>query len=201
MRYIFIFFLLLSISGYAQTMPNEVWHPGRAILTSGEVITGRIKYDLEANLIQVQLASGQLLSFPSQKVDFFDIEGAVLRIRRQFYSLPFDFNGDGYAPSIFFEVLLEDSVSLLCREYVVTQNVGIYTARTVKILEFRYYLLDQKQGILYFTGGKRQFFNLIDRRYVSDIKQFMKKNRLRTNERQDLRLIVEEYNRLLSEGG
>jgi hypothetical protein len=50
----FILFGLISITASAQQFAFELWHEGKLILDSGDTLKGKIKYDLQSDLIQYQ---------------------------------------------------------------------------------------------------------------------------------------------------
>lgn len=189
--------LLLSLTTTAQILPSEMWHNGTAYLTDGNKYTGEVKYDLENNLIQLRTSNDKLFSFSSQKIEYFKIYDNYFRGIRTFYSLPYDFNGDGYSPNIFFEVLWEDSVSLLCREYIIQQNPNNFNQISFRTLSFKYFILDQKEGLFPYSGRRKELLLMIDREYTQDLKQYIKKNNLKTNLRGDLTDIFEYFNELI----
>ena len=56
MRVLVLFFLIhISIKGYAQDFPSELWHKGKIVLLSEDTIIGKIKYDLQNDVIQVNV--------------------------------------------------------------------------------------------------------------------------------------------------
>lgn len=78
-------FLITGIS-MAQEFPSQVWHPGKVFLTSGQMFEGKVKYDLDANVVLVQ--TNTVETFSSASITYFEIFDEVYGGIRTFYSLP-----------------------------------------------------------------------------------------------------------------
>ena len=45
---------MITYAGAAQFFPSEQWRPGMAVLTTGDTIKGKIKYNLQEEVIQIE---------------------------------------------------------------------------------------------------------------------------------------------------
>src|SRR6187455_400285 len=114
-----LLFSLISISVSAQEFAFELWHTGKLILDSGDTLRGNIKYDLQNDLIQYQSKEdpNKMESYTARKILFFEIFDGTVKRYRTFYSLPYSTGGQYKAP-IFFELLEEGKLTVLCREFL-----------------------------------------------------------------------------------
>src|SRR5690606_38117799 len=74
MRKIFALIITLFMVGslaQAQDFPSQIWHQGKVFLTTGEIAEGKVKYDLEANVVQVHREG--IETFSATTVDHFEI--------------------------------------------------------------------------------------------------------------------------------
>lgn len=195
----FIGLLLLSFAfvGYAQEFSSEVFHKGYLITSEGDTVRGKIKYDLEANIVSM-VERGKIKTFSSHKVFYFEINDEILNTFRQFYSLPYAVNY-GYEIPILFELLYEGPLSLLTREALVQQSQnagspywgGATYPRTV--VQYSFYFLNTKGEITYFSGKKKDLFAILYKK-ESEVKKYVKDNRLDTDDIRDLIRIAAFYN-------
>ena len=197
-RQLLIIFLTFYVSsGYTQRFSSEVFHNGYLITNEKDSVKGKLKYDLEANVITL-IVGGKTRSFSSQKVFYFEIFDEILKNHRQFYSIPHTVNYD-YKIPVLFEVVYEGKVSLLRRERIVSRTVNTTSAywgggsAFQNVIEYSYYFLDDKGDIRFFSGRKKDLFKYMSDKQ-SDIKQFMKKNKLSTDRTSDLVRITAFYN-------
>lgn len=198
MRSFLIVLLILSgISGIAQQFSSEVFHEGFLVTTEKDTLKGSLRYDLQANVLTL-VGMGKTRSFSSQKVFYFEIFDSMLDNYRQFYSIPYNVNFD-YKIPVFFEVVYEGKLSLLRREQIVVQAVNTSSAYwgggTVRqnVIEYSYYFLDDKGKITFFNGRKKELLQYMSKKQ-SEVKQFIKQNRLDTNKSSDLVRITAFYN-------
>lgn len=203
MKKIFLlpFLLLINFVSQAQDFPFDYWHEGRVVLISGDTLSGMIKYNIDGDAIQVE-TNKVIQAYSSQKILFFEIYDELFGSYRQFYSLPYNVKID-YKIPILFEVLYEGPMTLLAREYIVEETVpqygyyyrgGNYGTRTR--LAFDFYFLNTKGKIEKFSLKKNDLYHILDKK-SSEIKRYIKKNRLRHDKREDLVRIVAYYNSLI----
>ena len=209
---IIVLLLLISSISLAQEFPSQVWHPGKVFLTSGEMFEGKVKYDLDANVVLVQ--SNTVETFSSASITYFEIFDEVYGGIRTFYSLPYAQNTD-YKTPIFFELLTEgEDITLLCREFITTDNRGFNSMGMRGMymnpmwgmpmmgggfnrLDFNFYFL-QDQKIFKYNQKKNELLREFMDDKSSEMKLYMRKNRLSHDKRGDLLRITAHYNQLKS---
>lgn len=205
--YILIFSLFATQFVHAQEFPSQIWHKGKISLTSGEEYSGKVKYDLETNIVQLQTNS--IETFSAASVDHFEIFDEYYGGVRTFYSIPYAVNTD-YEVPIFFELLVQgEDVTLLCREYITTDSRGMYRSMYNPMfmnpmygmprmnssrLAFDYYFLTESK-IQKYGQKRKELLEVMDDR-SDEVKLFMRKNRLSHDKRGDLLRITAYYNQL-----
>jgi hypothetical protein len=194
---IIIFLFAISFS-YAQQFPSELWHDGKIVLESNDTIKGQIKYDLQNDLLQIK-EKNRMESFAARKILFFEIFDATVKRYRQFYALPYSPNNT-YKTPVFFELLCEGKITLLCRENLEYRSVNsnyYYGSYSRLVLVNKYFLLQTNGNIESFEGSKGDWLTLMETRQV-EMKDFIKKNRLEFSEKYELVRIIDYYNSLFS---
>lgn len=163
---------------------------------AGDTIRGKIKYDLERNAVQVATRQN-IRVFSSHKVFYFEIFDEVLQAYRQFYSIPYQIRSNYKAP-VLFELMFEGGLSLLAREKIVQETVtsGPYapSGRFMQnVIDHDFYFLTKKGRIIYFDGTKNGLLEIFGNKR-SQVKDFIKTNRLRVDEIEDLIRVTSFYN-------
>ena len=196
-RLFFLVGLVCSLSVTAQRFSQEVFHEGFLVTTNRDTLTGQLKYDLDANILTV-FDRGKTKSFSSQKVFYFEIFDQILDNYRQFYTNPNNVNVD-YKIPIFFELVYEDKISLMARERIVSQAVnnaspywGGGTGQQL-VIKYSYYFMSDKGKITYYNGKKKDLLNFMSKKQT-EIKKYIKNNRLDTDKMSDLVRITAFYN-------
>lgn len=194
-----ILFSLISISASAQQFAFELWHEGKLILDSGDTLRGKIKYDLQSDLIQYQTNEQQpkLESYTARKVLFFEIFDGSVKRYRIFYSLPYSTSGQYKAP-VFFELLEEGKLTVLCREaleYRTSSSFYYYGSYTRLILVNKYFLLKENGNIEEYRGKKNDWYELM-RSKEDEVQKYVRANRLDLDEKYELSQAVNYYNSL-----
>ncbi len=201
MRQIVIIFLLLFSVGtvHAQEFAFEYWHEGKIVLETGDTLTGSTKYDMQTDLVQVQV-NDRIETYTARKVLFLEIFDKTIKRYRRMYSLPYTTSGQYKAP-VFFELLEEGKITLLCREAVEYRNVStsFYYYNNFSRLEivYKYFLLKENGSIEPFIGNKNDWMNLMDDR-KEEIQNFARSNRLDFGEKYHLKRIIAYYNSLFA---
>jgi len=200
---LFLIFALLSLSVISQEFPSELLHEGKVTLVNGDTLEGKIKYDLENDLIQI-VVNNTIQTFSARKIAFFSIYDASVDMFRTFYSIPYEIQPN-YEIPLLFEVLYEGRLSLLAREVIVTETVPQYSYAyrssmnmTRTKLAYEFYFLDQKGNFVKYDLKKPQLYELMSRK-EPQIKSYIKKNKLKTDSRRDLIRITAYYNALLDQ--
>ncbi len=175
----------------------ELWHEGRIVLETGDTLRGQVKYDLQQDLIQFTDKKGTVDALTARKVLFCEIFDRTIDQYRQFYSLPYN-TASGYRTPIFFELIAEGKLTVLSRERLENQSTSSYYyggtySRTVLVT--KYYMLKENGDIVDFSTRKSDVMQLLGK-YADNINDFMKDNRLRLDEKQDLSKIIKYYNSL-----
>lgn len=192
-----ILWLMLSIVGFGQQFSSMKWHKGFLVTTDGDTLRGKVKYDLETN--SVQIANREIIKgYSSYKVFHFEIFDEVLQNYRQFYSIPYQIQSNYKAP-VLFELVFEGGVSLLAREKIVQETVNTVdplwpSARYRRnVVDYDFFFLDKKGKITYFDGSRNRLLEIFYGKR-SQIKDYIKSNRLKTDEIEDLIRITSFYN-------
>ncbi len=199
---IFILFFLFCLEAAAQQFPSDMFHDGKVVLASGDTIVGKIKYDLQNDLIEV-ITDNVVKTFTARKIIKFTIFDKTVDQYRTFYSVPY-YREPDYKVPMLFEVLYEGKLTLLAREALVQETVPQYSYYyypgtvnyTQTRLTYTYFFLDSKGNFTQYNMKKYQLYDIMDRR-GPQIKQYIKKNHLKTDSRGDLVRITAYYNSLL----
>lgn len=196
-RVLLLFFSVLSWQGFGQQWPFEYWHEGKMVLEEGDTLKGKIKYDINTDIIQLEQKS-VFQSFTARKVVFFEIFDVTSTRYRQFYSIPFSQTG-GYKTPTFFELLAEGKLTLLAKEALEYKNYssGYYGYGSISrlVLVNKYFVLNEKGNIEIFSGLKKVLIDLMANR-DDEIKKFIKVNKLNLESKYDLSRIFDYYNSL-----
>ncbi len=189
---------LASYTVSAQQWPFEFWHEGRIVLLEGDTLKGKIKYDLQQDLVQYIISNEQATVYTARKVIFFEIFDETVHRYRQFFALPYSAT-PSYRTTVFFELMVEGKLTLLTREYLEqrTYSSPYYFGASYSrlILAHKYFFLDEKGSITEFTGGKNELLTLMGRK-SDDVDKFIKSNRLKVDDKNDFARIVVYYNSL-----
>jgi len=194
--------LLVARAGMSQDFPFEYWHEGKAVLISGDTVRGKIKYDPQNDIIQVETAA-RFESYTSRKVVFYEIFDQKLNNYRQFVALPYSANG-GYKTPVFFELLTEGTITLLSREYLEyrTSNTGFYYYGNASrlVLVYRYFLLKDNGNVVPIDSRKTDFLELMDS-HADEVRKYIKSNRLNLERKSDIGRAIAYYNQLVLKNG
>lgn len=194
-----IFFFLLLICGQSQSQdwPSDYWHEGKVVLTSGDTLKGLIKYDLQQDLVQYDLEGVRKDAFSARKILMFEIFDNTVHLYRKFFSLPYNATA-GYKTTMFFELMAEGKMTLLCREalenrtYSSPYYIGSYSRI---VLVYKYFLLKENGDLVEFTGNKNDMLKLMGK-HADDVEQYARTNKLKFDDKLDLMQIVKYYNSL-----
>jgi hypothetical protein len=200
---LFLILLIISSNAFSQEFPSELTHEGKVTLVNGDTLKGKIKYDLENDLIQI-IVNGTIQTFSARKIAFFNIYDETVDMFRTFYSIPYEVQPN-YEIPLLFEVLYEGRLSLLAREVIVTETVPQYSYAyrssvnmTRTRLSYDFYFLDQKGNFKKYNLKKPELYEIMSRK-EPQIKNYIKKNKLKTDSRRDLVRITAYYNALLDQ--
>ena len=186
------------ISVRAQDWPSDMWHEGKIVLLEGDTLRGSVKYDLQQDLLQINLGSQKVEAYSARKVLFFEIFDKTVNRYRAFYSLPYT-TPAAYKAPIFFELLEEGKMTLLSREaleyrtYSSPYYYGSSYSRLVMV--YKYFFLDEEGNIEIFSGNKNDLLDLMGKQ-SEEVEKYAKTNRLKFDDKYDLARIVAYYNSL-----
>ena len=195
-------FFILPFNSIAQSeFPSELWHEGKLVLLSGDVLRGKIKYNLDNDAVQINVNS-RINTYSARKILYFEIFDETVDRYRQFYALPYRIRPN-YKVPLLFEVLYENTLTLLCREAIVQENIPqfnyYYGSRysTRLRLVYEYYFLDKDGEIIKYTQKKEDLYAIFTKNQ-SELEKYIKKNSLRYDRQRDLVRITAYYNSLLN---
>lgn len=197
------FFLFFALStAYAQ-FPSEVWHDGKLVLLQGDTLKGLIKYDLETDIVQFSKDKKTIQTFTARKLLHFEIFDEISKAYRDFYVLPYNISGNYNAP-IIFELIFEGrKITLLSREaieYQVTNYpYSVAGSYTQLVLVYTHFFLTDEGKIIEFDNKRKTLYRDIMSDRSSEIKKFIKNNRLKVDRRVDLVKTVAYYNSLFED--
>lgn len=192
-------FLTMTFCATAQ-WSFELWHEGMIVLEAGDTLRGQVKYDLQQDLIQFTDKKGTVEAFTARKVLFCEIFDKIDGQYRQFYSLPYN-TTSGYRTPIFFELIGEGKLTVLARERLENQTssspyyYGGSISRTV--LVNKYYMLKENGAIIDFSTRKADVMQLFGK-HADHVNDYMKDNKLRLDDKQELIKIIKYYNSLFN---
>ena len=213
MRYLTLvsFMVLLLSSAVAQRQsaqfPEEMWHLGELTLRDESILKGEVKYDLQADLIQLNTGR-RIRTYAANQLNKFRIFQENTGRHRTFYSIPYT-NENGYRRPKLFELVFNGNTSLLAREFIAVtrRNVGppvqnFFSFRqnpmitsTERILKHRLYLIN-KEGKIQMLGSKRKDVIHSFESNHKELKKFIRKNRLKMGNIEDITTLVRYYNQL-----
>jgi hypothetical protein len=194
---VFLLLIFISTNSIAQQFAFELWHEGRMVLDTGDTLKGKIKYDLQTDLLQIQ-ESSRNESFTARKVLFFEIFDQTVKQYRQFYSLPYATSGQYKAP-VFFELLVEGKITLLSREAVEYKTSSspyyFYGNYTRRVLVYKYFLLQENGEIKEVNDKKSDWLQLMGNK-GDEVQSYARVNRLDFTDKNELSKIITYYNSL-----
>lgn len=196
MRLLVFVIALVSFCAQAQQFPFEFWHEGKLVLESGDTLKGQVKYDLQSDIIQLQV-NKRNQSYTARKVLFFEIFDQSVKRYRLFFSLPYAISGE-YKSPVFFEFLEEGKITLLCRErveYRTFYSPYYFGSYTRMVLVYNYYLLEENGEIKEVDDKKNDWLALMGNK-ADEVEKFAKTNKLSFDDREELVKIVAYYNSL-----
>jgi hypothetical protein len=185
----------------AQQFPSTIWHSGKMVTIEGDTLKGLIKYNLDLDLIQIQVRNGRLKTYSAKKLYYFEIFDETVDNFRYFYSLPFA-QDSNYEVPMLFEVIHEGKMSLLSREKIVTETFSQYSYYspsyvTRQTLGYDFYFLKEGSVLKQYFAKKNELESVFMKDRANEVSEFIKANRLEVDEKADLLRIVYFYNSLI----
>ena len=205
-----ILFFSAAYKGAAQIFPNQQWRPGMAVLTTGDTIKGKIKYNLQEEVIQIE-NKDKVATFNAAQLTYFEVKPDRLREERVFYSIPLR-NKAGYFQPRFYELMSQGEVSLLGREYiaVVTQagntsfirpmnssfaSIVMSSANTRKFMAYKLFLANSKGDVIPLGETVKSTVNAFGNN-KGNLRKFIKEQEMTLLNVFDFVKLVKYYNQL-----
>ena len=196
---LFLLIFFLPVMATAQLWPFEMWHDGEIVTEQGDTLKGKVKYDLQQDLVQFMHREDKVEAYSARKVLFFEIFDETVHRYRNFYTLPYNATA-GYKTPVIFELLVQGKMTLLSREsleyktFSSTYYMGSYTRQ---VLVDYYFFLKENGDIEEFKGSKNDLMDLMGTK-ANLVEKYIKVNRLKFDEKYDLVKIVAYYNSLIN---
>lgn len=201
-RYIILLTLVVFFcQANAQEFPSRMWHEGYLVTSKEDTIRGLLKYDMDTDIVQVLISQDQLKTFTSKKILYFEIYDKTVKNYRQFYALPFQVRVD-YKTQSLFEVLYEGPLTLLVKEKIIMvsdpYNQAYFSGPSLsrEKLSYSYFFINQKGEMTEYTSGKRADLMAILKKNPNKVREYIKKNKLKTDKMRDIVRITAFYNSL-----
>ncbi|SMD32029.1 hypothetical protein SAMN04488029_0367 [Reichenbachiella faecimaris] len=198
--FVFIALIALGLPCMAQEFSSRLFHKGWLVTEDQDTIRGDVKYDMETNAVQVVIGNQKINTYSSKKILYFEIYDNLLKTYRQFYAIPYQIESN-YKVPILFEVLYEGKTSLLVREKIVmttdpySQAYFNGPSATSEKLAFTYYFVDTQGNMTLYNGKKNHLFEILNEN-SNQVKEYIKENKLKTDEMRDIVRITAFYNSL-----
>jgi len=193
------FLMAAQIPAMAQRFSSEVWHTGQVVLLEGDTLSGRVKYDMESQIVQYSGNGETIQTFSPRKLISFDLYDEVIGAYRIFYILPFEANGNYRTPYIFEVLYTGARISLMRTESVetVVRNTPYIYGGSYSSIEqvYTYYFLKPGGDIKVFSGKKSDLYRIMADR-SAEIKGYIKENNMNVDRLTDLIRISSFYNSL-----
>jgi hypothetical protein len=190
--------VLLALAGAkAQDFVNrEVWHTGNIYLKNGDTMKGVIRYDMDEQYVMLK-EEETLKTYSVNQVESFELLDAEHGVFRWFYALPVRDNRRG--KELFFEMLVDGSKVLLCREdWVLRRPVGRSNMawEAIQVRADSFYLFDRAtQTLVPLLGSRKELLeHLSDHRDA--VEQFIRERQLDLQSRADLLRLFYYYGKL-----
>ena len=204
---IFLQFLAFQVSSAA---PNDEWHQGEIVLTTGEKLQGEVNYTDEL----VQCNTNNLIkAFSTSQINYFQFFDPIINVYRTF--VPVDFSvAEGVKRPAFYELVSEGTITLLRKEKYAYQLANDpYKERdlayeTQRLERFQHDVHMRVQDFEYFYVYNGKFHPLHNFRkevspimvvHETEISRFIEQNSLNPKEAESQVRIIEFYNQLQRE--
>mgnify|MGYP005814704359 CR=1 FL=1 len=187
---------------------------GSVTLNNGSVLNGKIKYDLDADVILlIENGSSKVSTLSANQFQSFFIDSASGKGVRKFYAVPV-VNQTGYRRPMIFELIQEGEKSLIAREYIARRTrttsrssfrMSIYdpfydpfnTTYSFRYLAYNLWLIDENAELSEIGNSRNEVLRAFGD-HLTELKKYIKKEKLRMDKLEDLTKLVIYYNELNS---
>lgn len=219
-----VLFVFGTLESGAQDFPSELWYLGELRLKDGVRLKGKLMYNLEKDVVQLEreerietYSAQQVISFVLGAPESDDQEAQEQARYRYFFSLPLA-NNTGYKRLSFFEVVVEGKATLLVREYIATVSDNTNWQRnrsnlrrfsmmdaqsqlrpnTRRVLAHKMYLGSLDGKIREIPRKRRQVLHLFGD-HEKIMKKYIKAKKLRLDRIEDMTRFFIHYNKISSQ--
>jgi hypothetical protein len=204
------FFSLISLSfcwftqlGFAQGEADYAqarWHNGQVELASGQTLSGKLKYQINQNVVLLKQNDGTLQTLNSWQIKNFSFYDTLRKTQRRFCTLAHP-NPRSTKDALFLEVVYEGFISLM--SYEKTRLQAYPEDGNQKWRKPGYYVADDVFYLVDMTGKMQKYTGLekiapIMGETPLKMRQFIQTHQLNLNKRQDFKFLVEHYNQIIS---
>lgn len=211
---VLLMMLGMGLSALGQQFPSERYHLGSVTLNDGTVLTGRIKYDLDADVILlVENENSKVATISANQFRSFFINSASGKGLRKFYSVPV-VNQTGYKRPMIFELIQEGGKSLVAREYIATRTRTssrssfrrsihdpfydpFNTTYAYRYLAYNLWLIDENAELSQVGNTRNEVLRAFED-HQTELRKYIKREKLRMDRLEDLTKLVVYYNELNS---
>jgi len=180
-----IFFCLLLVNTLTTKAQSLKWYDGSVVLTTGDVIIGKMVVEPSLNVLLVQQSSIRTV-YPAHKIKSLYYYDDSSDINRRFISLRD--KSTFYNHHQLFEIVVQGEVSVL-------RNQQTKSLKPSDVLDFTYYVSYRDDVMLLKKFGKKVYPQL--KSSMETLDDFVSSNHLREYDSSNSITIIEYYNRQL----
>lgn len=184
---------------YAQDAPQYL--PTFIELKDGDTLSAPGFVDVANDILQIQRDG--LKTYSAAQLYMVRVHYPGQAYRKVYYVFPYSAISDYKKPKLFEMLFSGKYVSLMCREVLITEMTPVFDAFThntffmprQRISEEYYLMWEDGEKIRRYSGSKKELIVML-RDKQSELKRYIKENKLKLNRRADLIKIIEQYNKL-----
>ncbi|GEM_PF-3010406 len=180
---------------------KETWYDGVIILNDNQVLTGKISHHEDEDLIQLK-QDDKIFCFSAYQVTSFNYYDTSLDAIRRFLSIPYEDEYHRFA-DLFFELIIDDEVSLLRKKNPYGYSTDFQTANTSYDQSSHKndydYFFEYKGKVIPSNRFKKDLKPLLNLTLENEISGFIKDNGLSIHRTYDQVLIVRFFNKMTEE--
>ena len=170
-------------------------------LKNGDTLSAPGYLDVVNDILQIQRDG--LKTYSAAQLYMVSVFYPNQQYRKVYYVFPYSAFSDYKKPKLFEMLFSGKYVSLMCREVLITEMTPVFDAFThstyfmprQRISEEYYLMWDDGDKVRRYNGSRKELMVMLKDKQ-SEIKRFIKENKLKLNRRSDLIKIIEHYNKL-----
>jgi len=190
-------FLCSNLTYSQNSLLEDVWFNGEIFFVDNTSDIGKLKYDFASNSVVLKVKGEVAVYNPAQfdkvifSVDSTKTRELIIRSKE---------NSKGFQEALLFEELVTGGVTLLSREQIVYYSTGTmasqgFRSEILPLLVYNYYFQKNSGSIISFNNNKRNVMKIM-KSHSEVIKTYVKENKLRYSQKNDLIKIFEYYNKI-----